>query len=191
MRRPSALFLLPFTLILAACGRAGPDLSGTWTTDCLAQTNGGMTSYNTFEISDVGGTPRFTVTTYAESTCATKVFALANQSARTVGAEIPNVPGAYELTIDFKKLTAVAYLPMAGMTLSMSGCGTGPYTVGEEKDVSATGCFFFRPIADCAQDYDIVKVEGDKLFNGVRAGNQCVASGRPTALNTFSFNRKR
>lgn len=192
MNQALALALAVAVSTLAACdGTQAPDLSGTWITDCTAQTSQGMTFYNTLEISDATGVPRFTATTYADPACKTRLFALANQSRRTVGAELPSLPGAFELTIDFEKLFAVAYEPMAALTLAMSGCGSGAFTVGEEKDVSATGCLFFQPIAKCAQDYDIVKIDGDKLYNGVRAGNQCVPAGRPTALNTFYFRRAR
>ena len=107
------------------------------------------------------------------------------------GAEIPGVPGAYELDVAFRKLVATAYTAESAAMLGAAGCGAGALGLGEEKDVSATGCLFFRPIAQCAMDYDIVKVEGDRLYNGVRGGDQCVPAGRPRALNTFSFDRVR
>lgn len=190
MKTRAMLFLS--VMGLTACGDSGaPDISGTWRTDCLAQTNQGMTSYAVYEISDATGTPRFTVTSYADPACTTKLFAIGNESRREVGAEIPEVPGAYALDIHYEKLFAVAYSDMTAGFLASAGCGEGAFTVGEEKDTSTTGCLFFQPISACPMDNDIVKVEGDSLYNGVRDPNadMCVAAGRPKALNTFAFRR--
>ena len=46
---------------------------------------------------------------------------------------------------------------------------------------------FFQPISAYGFDYGIVKVDGDKLYNGVRGEDQCVVAGRPKALNTYFF----
>jgi hypothetical protein len=165
-----------------------PDLAGTWRTECQAQTNNGQTSYLTFEISDATGRPRFTVTSYGDAACTVPVFQLSNESSRTLGEPVPTAPGAFELDVKFERLFVKPLADGALGFLGSAGCGES-LTVGEERDVSATGCLFFKPIADCAYDYDIVKVEGDRLFNGVRGGDQCVPAGRPTSLNRWWFQK--
>lgn len=166
---------------------AKPSIAGTWRTDCQASTSNGQTSYLTYEISDRTSPPRFTVTAFGDAACTAPLFATGNASVRTVGASVA-APGAYELDIAFQKLFVTPLASGAIPILAGAGCGTD-LAVGVEKDISATGCLFFKPIANCAGDYDIVKVSGDDLFNGVRGGDQCVPAGRPKELNAFSFHR--
>ncbi|MEO5730153.1 MAG: hypothetical protein ABI134_20110, partial [Byssovorax sp.] len=70
-----------------------------------------------------------------------------------------------------------------------AGCGEGPYTLGEPVVTSKTGCLFLKPITACPADYDITKIEDDRFYNGVRTADMCTPAGRPTALNTFWFDR--
>jgi hypothetical protein len=34
-----------------------------------------------------------------------------------------------------------------------------------------------------------MKIDGDRFYNGVRAGDMCVPDGRPTALSSCWFDR--
>jgi hypothetical protein len=56
------------------------------------------------------------------------------------------------------------------------------------------GCLGFGqyPKTQCSADYDLVKVEGDKLQFGKRPAdnNMCTPGKRPTALNPNAFTRK-
>jgi hypothetical protein len=164
-----------------------PAISGTWRTGCSAQTNDGRTTYSISELSEKAGVPRFTFTTYADAACTTKFFSIGNESRRTVGKPVAGVAGAFELDVAFQKLFAVAHSPAAAAQLRSASCGTGDFAVDVEKDVTQSGCLFFQPISACGFDYDIVKVEGDKLYNGVRGEDQCVVAGRPKSLNAYFF----
>jgi len=70
-----------------------------------------------------------------------------------------------------------------------AGCGTGPYAIGQTIDTSATGCLDFPPIDACNADYDLIRIDGDRFYDGVRGGDMCVPEGRPSALNAFWFER--
>ncbi len=172
---------------IADAAPSTPSVTGTWRTGCSPQTNNGQTTYSTSEISEKAGVPRFTYTVFADPACTTKFLSIGNENRRTVGKPVAGVAGAFELDVAFQKLFAVAHSPAAAAQLRSASCGTGDFVVDQEKDVSQTGCLFFQPISACGFDYDIVKMDGDKLYNGVRSGDQCVVAGRPKALNTYFF----
>jgi hypothetical protein len=191
MRSPFVFAALTLTLCLeAACGQADlkPNTSGTWKTDCLSQTNNGQTTYSYFLLSDATGVTRFTISFYADASCASKLVSVGTESNPVIGDPVPTAPGAYAWTINYLKHFAVAFTPMGQGILAGVGC-PGNFPLGVEQDTSQVDCFF-KSISSCGKDYDIVKVSGNELFNGVRAGDQCVASGQPTALNSFSFHRQ-
>ncbi len=171
----------------AATPPSSPSITGTWRTGCSPQTNNGQTTYAISEISEKAGVPRFTYTVFADPACTTKFLSIGNESRRTVGKPVAGVPGAFELDVAFQKLFAVAHNPAAAAQLRSASCGTGDFVVDEEKEVSQSGCLFFQPISACGFDYDIVKVDGDKLYNGARSGDQCVIAGRPKSLNAYFF----
>jgi hypothetical protein len=191
MRSPFVHAALTLTLCLgAACGQANltPNTSGTWKTDCLSQTNNGQTTYSDFLLSDATGVTRFTISFYADSSCASKLMSVGTESNPVLGEPVPTAPGAYAWTINYRKHFAVAFDPTGQGILASVGC-PGNFPLGVEQDTSQVDCFF-KSIPSCGKDYDIVKVSGNELFNGVRGGDQCVASGQPTALNSFSFHRQ-
>ena len=130
------------------------------------------------------------VAVYNDKDCKTKFMSLGNESERTGGGSIEGLTDTYELDIDFKKLLATAHSAEAAGFLKQAGCGSGDFTVDKEKDVSSTGCLFFAKLSKCSKDFDIIKRVEDKLYNGVRAGDQCVVAGRPKKLNTYAFVKK-
>ena len=175
---------------LFGCGSGSPDISGTWRTDCLAQTGQGGTFYSTYEDKDQGPQPRFTVTVYSDAKCTMPSYAIGDEATQEVGAAIASIPGAYEYNVLYKRVFATAFDASGAALLQGAHCGTTPYTLRVEKDVSATGCLYFPALSTCSADYDIVKVDGDHLYNGVRSGaDMCTPAGRPTALNSFFFTR--
>jgi hypothetical protein len=57
---------------------------------------------------------------------------------------------------------------------------------GVPKDVSAKGCSNFTSIAVCGQEYDLVKIEKNKLQLGARPadGIMCSEEKRPKSLGS-------
>jgi hypothetical protein len=190
LRNTSAILFFAAAGLLGCGGSGSPDIGGTWRTSCLAQSSQNGTFYAVYEDKNVAPQPRFTVTVYADSACTKPSYALGDEATQEVGAAISDIPGTYEYNIYYKRMFATAFDANGAALLQGAGCGTTPFTIGTEKDVTATGCLFFPALAKCAADYDIVKVDGDHLYNGLRSGaNMCVPAGRPTALNSFFFTK--
>ena len=43
-------------------------------------------------------------------------------------------------------------------------CGVRTWTRGREEDVSTTGCLWVVPVSACTQEFDLVKVDDDRLL---------------------------
>ena len=70
-----------------------------------------------------------------------------------------------------------------------------PWKVGAKQDLLAGGCAELgaRPVAQCASDNDVVKVDGDRLWFGQRPADNdmCSSEKRPQALGATPVTRAR
>lgn len=161
-------------------------LRGTWDTECMPT---GPDSWGSFSFTNEGANGSFTYTMYDE-TCAIPLAEFSLFSEQRVGARVASAgPDARELDILYDRLSATALVEDMAVTLEQAGCGSGDVVVGEEIDITETGCFTFKPLADCPADYDIMRIEDDRFYNGMRTPNMCIPEGRPTQLNSFAFVR--
>jgi hypothetical protein len=166
------------------------ELRGTWQSACSPVPDSDPPAYSVYEVYNGGEKGTFRYGMYADSGCTTPLVDFILESKQEVGAAMPELgEGVYELNVYYEKMTATPHVQGYVDALQGAGCGTGPYAVGEPVDFAATGCFFFKPMESCAADYDIMKIEGDKFYNGVRTADMCAPEGRPTALNQFWFDR--
>lgn len=163
-------------------------LRGTWLTACLPT---GQDAWGTFSFTNAGETGSFTYTMHADDTCSFALAEFTLYSHQHVGALVPSAgPDARELDVLYDRLTATALVDDLAVAFTQAGCGAADVVVGEEIDISDTGCFTFKSIADCPADYDIMAIDADdRYYNGVRTANMCVTTGRPTELNSFPFLR--
>jgi len=104
------------------------------------------------------------------------------------------VPGAHEATFGFssKRLTLYADGPLA--QAHGGACGARVWTRGREEDVSSTGCLWVVPVSACREEFDLVKVDGDRLLLGERpaAGKDlCREDRRAGALRSLPLVRRR
>lgn len=195
--------LAPFVLVLGAltgCAAddGDPDLAavresfrGTWRTSCGPMVmEDGSTAWSTFEVINRGERGTFQFSLYGDDGCTVPLADFLLESRQVIGALVPEAgPGARELDIYYERQSVTPHVPAFVDLFAGAGCGTGPYAVGEPIDTGATGCLTFRPIDDCNADYDLIRIDGDQFYNGVRGGDMCVPEGRPTALNAFAFER--
>lgn len=162
-------------------------MRGTWETQCSPT---GPDSWGSFSFTNQGANGSFTYTMYDE-TCSVPLAEFSLFSEQRVGALVESAgPGVRELDILYDRLSATALVEDMAVAFEQAGCGEGDVVVGEEIDITETGCFTFKPLADCPADYDIMRIdEDDRFYNGVRTENMCVPEGRPTQLNSFAFAR--
>ncbi|CAN0466385.1 unnamed protein product [Hapterophycus canaliculatus] len=75
--------------------------------------------------------------------------------------------------------------------LTDAGCGTAGWKTGAKQSVFPAGCMPFGvpDVAQCAAEFDVVKLHGGKLFLGARpeAGNICALQRRPLTAGTAAL----
>jgi hypothetical protein len=158
-----------------------PSLVGTWRSACAA------TGKEWSRVEQVYTDTRFDVRvgTFSDKDCAKRTsevhsagtYAFGEQStALPASANVWNVTftaDLREITADDKK-SAKALGKACGVKLKAKGTA----------DVLAKGCpkLAIKPAAECATEYDIAGLDGDKLRLGT--GDACAAEQRPTALDT-------
>lgn len=196
----SALALSCAALMGCAPESGDPELAavraafvGTWTTSCSPSPMAdGTMAWSTYRVTNDGVRGSLRVSLFGDAAC---TFALADfllESRQVIGDLVPAAgPGAREYDVYFEHQSVTAHVQGFLDSFRGAGCGTGPYALDQAIDTSATGCFTFQSIMSCNADYDLIRVDGDRFYNGVRGGNMCQPEGRPTTLNPFWFDRVR
>jgi len=120
---------------------------------------------------------------YGDPAMRKPLFAFVAEGPYVVGDAAPEVAGASEAVFAFDKkvLTLLSSDRAALSRFGFEHCGL---TEGVPLDISTSGCSFFKPIASCDREYDLLKLEGDNLRLGVRPADRdmCKPAKRPKAL---------
>ncbi len=132
-------------------------------------------------------------TQYSDEACRTPSLRAFFQGRYRITRPSSLVPGAHEATFGFssKRLTLYA----DGLLAQANGgaCGGRVWTRGREEDVTSTGCLWVVPVSACREEFDLVKVEGDRLLLGERpaAGKDlCGEDRRARALRSLPLVRR-
>jgi hypothetical protein len=172
---------------------APSELEGQWTSGCFPfslqpDQPGGATA----DFSFVGNRWQIIFTPYAEAECKTPLFSLRREGPFAFGAPSATIEGATEMVFVGTHLGATAYSDEMATFLQSAGCGKEAFTVGEEQDVSDTGCLIFLPVGVRAIEYDIIAWDADgKLHFGVRPADNdlSIPEKRPTEINPVAYSK--
>jgi adenomatous polyposis coli down-regulated (APCDD)-like protein len=195
--------LVALAIASAGCG-AGQDkevstaqvsLAGHWVSaSCESSPGaGGSTNYFTrdFTLTATEWTLAFTL--FGDAACTQKT-ATVDIGAYRIAGDAARVPGAREAEFSFGRRTVLPEAKAFADFLSGTKCGTSPWKVGEKQDLLAGGCAELGeyPVARCASDNDVVKVDGDKLWFGQRPSDNdmCTPAKRPQALGAAPVTRR-
>ncbi len=125
-----------------------------------------------------------TASVYEDAACRTPLFSIFLEGPYDIGRASATVPGAHEAILGFKRKLIVAHHPRMVETFNRYRCANREWAVGKSGDVSATGCMNTQPItAACPHEFELVRIDGDRLYFGQRTGDMCHEPGRPKALN--------
>src|SRR6185436_15342540 len=120
--------------------------------------------------------------------CAMEFLRLTVGGPYTIGPASSTVEGATEVDYGFafRRLTPLAE-PATGL---VAACGSGSPAVGDELDVSDTGCaaIGIPSVPDCPTEHDLNALRDGVLFFGDRSSDLCEA--RPSALAAFGVARR-
>ena len=135
------------------------------------------------------GAFRMERTLYADPACKIPLVSLRLTGTYRLGPPSPKVAEAREAELTFATLHMTPH-DEGFIKAKMAGCGSAPWVVDVEQDVSATGCLTFQPLSKCSMDYDIVQLRNDVLYPGVRNPGMCMAAGRPVELQPTGARRQ-
>jgi hypothetical protein len=132
-------------------------------------------------------------TQYADASCQVRVLTATLRGTYQPSGPSPRVAGAVDVTFRFTRKGLAVYDPVLLDRLNAGACGDRRWSPGIEQDVSAAGCLSVASVPACAQEYDLVRVEGDRLYLGERpsaGSNLCAEGRRPARLRTVPLRRR-
>jgi hypothetical protein len=201
--RSSVAVALVLVVLLLGCAGAQPaperglaaSLAGRFVNDgCLAQPQAdGTTSYLKIAFDLTPTIFSVDLVTYADESCTTKIGTVHIDGPYTIHGPSPSVPGAHEGEFRFARRTVTPHVEGYIALMQSLSCGKPPYAVNEPQDIHVAGCpeMGLRPLAECAGEHDLVKLEGETLRFGKRPadGDLCTPDKRPTELSEIAFRR--
>lgn len=111
------------------------------------------------------------------------IFIFRTEGPFTIEAASSKLPGAYNAQFRFSKkfINVKTKDRRLAKVFKFDDC---KLVVGKEADVTDKGCSFVPKIEECAQEFDVVKIEGNNLYLGARPqdNNICTVDRRPEAL---------
>lgn len=171
-----------------------PALTGIWeSAGCVIQEREGTrtSSWSTFVFLDDEWA--LELIQYSDAACTTPALRAFFQGRYRVIRPSSVVQGAHDADFGFSRKRLTLYADALVSAANRGGCGDRSWTRGREEDVSATGCLWVVPVSTCTQEFDLVKVDGDRLLLGERppAGQDlCREDRRARALRSLPLVRR-
>lgn len=110
-----------------------------------------------------------------------QTFQFRTEGPYRVGAPSAAVPGAYEAVFGYDAKYVTLLTGDDAVARRFAGCGL---RLNEEMDISGPGCANWKPVAACREDHDLVAIDRQGVYFGVRArdNDMCTADKRGRAL---------
>jgi Adenomatosis polyposis coli down-regulated 1 len=164
-----ALCLAAVSSVLAAQPQTAPAILGVWESErCVAQERGGVRtgSKSVFIFLDHDWALEFVQ--FADDQCARPTMKAFFAGQYEITQRSAVVAGANDATFGFSHKVVTFYDESLLAEANRGVCGPRMWKHGQPNDVSATGCLWVTPVSACQQEFDLVKIEGNRLFLGER-----------------------
>jgi hypothetical protein len=156
-----------------------PNIAGNWKSAGAEDNGNGTFGIRDFTIT--AKTWNLVYTLYGDKDLKYPVFALTVEGPYAIGKASKTVAGANDAVFTFSKkfMTLLSADPTTNAMLGLTSLQKDVKT-----DVSETGVSFIPSVKNYGQEFDLVRVKGNKLFLGARPadGNMGSEDKRPTAL---------
>jgi hypothetical protein len=168
-------------------------IAGIWESDrCVIQERDGIrtSSRSLFVFLEREWALEFTQ--YSDAACTTPSLRAFFQGRYQIGGPSSALSGARHADFGFSVKRLTLYDDDLLTQANRGGCGHRAWTSGREGDVSSTGCLWVAAVSACPQEFDLVKVDDDRLFLGERpaAGQDlCREDRRAQALRPLPLVR--
>ncbi len=172
---------------------AAPVLTGIWETErCVVQEREGSRTSSKSMFVFLAREWAIEVTQFADAECMRPTMKAFFSGSYTITQPSPHVAGAYDATFGFSYKALTLYDEALLAQVNRGACGARTWQRGEPRDVSVTGCLWIVPVSACAQEFDLVKLTGQRLFLGERpkpGQDLCAESRRARTLRTLALVR--
>jgi hypothetical protein len=149
--------------------QAAPAVIGVWESEsCVVQERGGgrTSSRSVFTFLEREWALEFVQ--FADDHCARPTMKAFFSGQYQIAQRSRNVAGAHDATFGFTYKAVTFYDESLLAEANRGVCGPRVWERGEPQDVSATGCLWVTPASACPKEFDLVKVDGNRLFLGER-----------------------
>jgi Adenomatosis polyposis coli down-regulated 1 len=153
----------------AARVRSGVEVMGLWESEhCVVQERSGVrtSSKSLFVFLDRDWALEFMQ--YADDQCARPTMKAFFTGRYEITQPSSVVAAANDATFGFSYKAVTLYDEALLADANRGICGQRVWERGKPQDVSATGCLWVTPVSACSEEFDLVKVEGNRLFLGER-----------------------
>lgn len=162
------------------------DIVGTWESKgCETFVAGTETAFIKRNFVFTTGTWQLKYTIFADPACNVQLFTNKIVGPYTFGEAI----NANTLKVTWGQTAKfiTAHVPDIQAVLNQTGCGDSKLPINTERDISITGCMAFgvMNVKDYGQEFDILKLENNQLFTGLRVDNMNLEKNRPTKIFDF------
>jgi hypothetical protein len=160
------------------------ELAGRWTSEAAepVQNADGSVIYGTREFTLGEDKWRLTFRAHGDESRTVKLFSLRLEGGYELKGDSSEVPGARHADFHFTARYFTPHAPMFVDMLNNAHAGGGNWQVDVEQDVSRTGALFIPSVAQAHTEYDLLKLDGNKLYFGDRSRDLTVPANRPTKL---------
>ena len=162
------------------------DIVGTWDSKgCETFVVGAETAFIKRNFVFTNSTWQLKYTVFADPACNVGLFSNKIVGSYTFGEAIN--ANTLKVTWGQSAKFITAHVPDIQAVLNQTGCGDTTLPLNTERDVSLTGCMAFgiATVKDYSQEYDILKLEKNQLFTGLRVENMNLEKNRPTQIFEF------
>lgn len=130
-------------------------------------------------------------TLFADPACSVALISTRLSGPYTL-SEAAALPSTRKVTWGQTAKFVTPHIPDILNAMNGSGCGDSKSPLGQEREVSSTGCVAFGvgSVKDYPQEYDLLKLEKGQLFTGSRNDNMNLEANRPTKIFEFALIKK-
>jgi hypothetical protein len=160
------------------------DLAGRWVSESAEpiQNPDGSVIYGHRDFTLGDGTWALIFRVYADERLTAKLFSVCMEGTYELKGNSPVVQDAQQADFLFSARYFTPHVPMFVDLLNSVHAGKGNWQVDVEQDVSQTGALFIPSVAQASTEYDLLKLDNNKLFFGDRSQDLSIPANRPTQL---------
>jgi hypothetical protein len=183
----------PAAAVPASSLRGGVEVMGFWESEaCVVQERDGSRTSSKSAFVFLGREWALEFVQFGDDQCARPSLRAFFTGQYQITQPSRVVSAAHDATFGFS-YKAVTLYDESLLAEANRACGGLVWKRGEPQDVTKTGCLWVTPVSACPQEFDLVKLDGNRLFLGERpppGTNLCSEERRARKLRSLALVRR-